>query len=60
MLNQLCSRKMVKKLAVKFNTLLNARLVLIYNFYTGLMKRLAGVAEGLPGVSHWYVNDMNK
>ena len=52
MLNQLCSRKMVKKLAVKFNTLLNARLVLIYNFYTGLMKRLAGVAEGLPGVSH--------
>ena len=43
---------MVKKLAVKFNTPLNARLVLIYNFYTGLMERLAVVAEGLPGDSH--------
>ena len=43
---------MVKKLAVKFNTPFYARLVLIYNFYTGLMERLAGLAEGLPGDSH--------
>ena len=41
-----------KNFAVTRNTLLNARLVLVYNFYTGLMERLAGVAEWLPGDSH--------
>ena len=46
---------MVKKLAVKLNAPLNvssAHLVLLYNFYIGLMERLAEVAEGLPGKRH--------
>ena len=43
---------MVKNLAVQLSAPLSmssAHLVLIYNFYIGLMERLAGVAEGLPG-----------
>ena len=51
--NQLLrSSKVVKKLAVKLNAPLNvlsAHLILINNFYIGLMERLAGVAKGLPG-----------
>ena len=53
----------MKKLAVQLNAPLSvssAHLVLIYNFYTGFMERLAGVAEGLPGDWHWYLIDMNK
>ena len=42
----LCSSKVVKKLAVKLNASLNvpsAHLILIHNFYIGLIERLEGV-----------------
>ena len=51
--NQLLyTSKVVNKLPVKLNApfnILNAHLILIHNFYIGLMERLAGVAEGLLG-----------
>ena len=45
--------KVMNKLSVKLNAplnALNASLILIHNFYIGLMERLAGAAEGLLGV----------
>ena len=42
----------MNKLTVKLNAPLNvfnAHLILIHDFYIGLMERLAGVAEGLLG-----------
>ena len=43
----------MKKLPVRLNAplnVLNTHLILIHNFYIGLMERLAGAAEGLLGV----------